>query len=128
MHWWGLMANWSARVGSLSNIIGGVRRRRVLLLLRWRLLLESLLDNWRDLSSRGVRQLLRGGTVNWGVVNRSSKLLGMVIGGLWTMVHWLISICYRRLLLKGWSGGGCAIARVGRLGWWVHLVCFCFRG
>ena len=127
MHWWGLMAHWTARVRSLSNIIGRVCRRRVLLLLRLRLLRESLLDNWRNLSSWGVRELLRCRTVDRGVVNRSSKLLGVVISRLWTMMHWLIRICYWRLLLKGWSGGGRTIARVRRLGRWIHLVCFVFE-
>lgn len=129
MHWWGLMANWTARVRSLSNIIGRIRRRRVLLLLRLRLRLlrESLLDDWWNLSSRGIWELLCCRTVHRGVVNRSSKLLGVVVSGLWTMMHLLIRICYWRLLLKRWSGGGRTIARVRRLGRWIHLVCFVFE-
>lgn len=129
MHWWGLMANWTARVRSLSNVIGRIRRRRVLLLLRLRLRLlrESLLDNWWNLSSRGIWELLCCRTVHRGVVSRSPKLLGVVVSGLWTMMHLLIRICYWRLLLKGWSGGGRTIARVRRLGRWIHLVCFVFE-
>lgn len=113
---------WGCRIGGLAaRLLWGVGRWRVLLLgLGLLLLLLEALHDWWDLSAAGwIGKLLGGGTVDGGVVDGCSEFLGLVVGGLWAVVDWLVCVCWGLLgLLVGGTAGRCAVARIGGLGGW----------
>lgn len=115
-------------IGALAaRLIRGVGRWRIFLLgLGLLLLLLEALHDWWDMASGWVRELLGGWTVDGRVIDGCSEFLGMVVGGLWAVVDWLVRVCYwglLGLLVRG-AAGGSAVARIGGLGGWrvTHLL------